>query len=75
MNDDKLFFGIDFDGTLCENDFPNIGEPNWVIINYVKKLKECGHYIGLWTCREGKILDEAVEIVTPRYLPRETCAA
>ena len=61
MNDDKLFYGIDFDGTLCENDFPNIGEPKQTIINYIKRLKECGHYIGLWTCREGKILDEAVE--------------
>ena len=59
--DDKFFYGIDFDGTLCENYFPNIGEPKQAIIDYVKKLKSSGHYIGLWTCREGKILDEAVE--------------
>lgn len=61
MNNDKLFFGIDFDDTLCENDYPSIGEPKQKIIDYVKRLKTNGHYIGLWTCREGKLLNEAVE--------------
>lgn len=59
-NENKLFFGIDFDGTLCENNFPQIGEPKDKIIRYVKRLKSMGHYIGLWTCREGEILDDAI---------------
>ena len=28
---------VDFDGTLCENKFPEIGEPNKPIIDYLKK--------------------------------------
>lgn len=56
-----MYYGIDFDGTLCENKYPSIGQPKQKIINFVKNLKLQGHYIGLWTCRVDKLLDEAVE--------------
>lgn len=32
------FVAVDFDGTLCTNAFPEIGEPNPVVIGYVRKL-------------------------------------
>lgn len=51
---------IDFDGTLCKYNFPNVGEPNWEIINKAKAEQESGAKLILWTCREGKLLDEAV---------------
>lgn len=44
---------VDFDGTLCENRWPEIGEPNWEVINYLKDQKKQGAKIILWTCREG----------------------
>lgn len=53
-------FAIDFDGTLCDNAWPEIGEPNIVMIEYVKALRQLGHKIILWTCREGDNLNEAV---------------
>lgn len=53
-------FAIDFDGTLCKDAFPNIGEPNQAMIDRVIQLKDQGHEIILWTCRTGKLLDEAV---------------
>ena len=28
---------VDFDGTLCENKWPDIGEPNVDLISYLKK--------------------------------------
>ena len=36
---------IDFDGTLCTNDYPDIGEPNWEIIAEAKM--EQAHGIGM----------------------------
>lgn len=54
-------YAIDFDGTLCENRYPDIGDPITDIIDYVKNLVEEGNKIILWTCRTGKMLDEAIE--------------
>lgn len=53
---------IDFDGTLfTENNYPEIGEPIQKNIDYVKYLKENGVELILYTNREGKILEDAVE--------------
>lgn len=54
-------YAIDFDGTLCENRYPYIGKPIEKNINYVKKLKEDGNKLILWTCREGDQLEAAVK--------------
>ncbi len=51
---------VDFDGTLCSNNWPEIGEPNWELINRLKAEKEKGTKIILWTCRTGKMLHDAV---------------
>lgn len=53
-------YAVDFDGTLCENVWPNIGDPRDNILYMVKRLKRDGNKIILWTCREGVLLDEAV---------------
>jgi hypothetical protein len=56
---------IDFDGTLVENNFPEIGLANVEIVEYVKYLKHTGHKVILWTCRcdtsERPYLSEAVK--------------
>ena len=53
--------GIDFDGTLFENSWPdNYSEPRMKIIEWALKKKQQGAYLILVTCREGKSLDEAV---------------
>ena len=53
-------YAIDFDGTLCKNAWPEIGEPNVAMIEYAKALRKIGHKIILWTCREGANLEMAV---------------
>ena len=55
---DKVL-AIDFDGTLCTHNYPYIGEPNTKLIERLKKEKEYGTKLILWTCREGKHLAEA----------------
>jgi len=53
---------IDFDGTLfTEDNFPEVGSPIWKNINIVKRMKQEGVQLILWTCREDKILEDAVE--------------
>lgn len=51
---------VDFDGTLCENKYPNIGAMNTYLIDLLKKRQKVGDKIILWTCRVGKKLQEAI---------------
>ncbi|WP_281513145.1 hypothetical protein [Bacteroides acidifaciens] len=51
---------IDFDGCLCSNAYPAIGEPNWDVIERAKKEQSSGAGLILWTCREGQPLEDAV---------------
>ena len=53
-------YAIDFDGTLCENAWPSIGESKLNVIVYCRNLKYDGHKLILWTCREGDMLLKAV---------------
>lgn len=60
MNKPKII-AVDFDRTLCiGNNWPNIGEPNRRVINYIRHSKHLGAKIILYTCREGKLLDDAI---------------
>ena len=52
---------VDFDGTLSFATWPKLGEPNTDLINLLKKWKEKGNKLILWTCREGELLDQAVD--------------
>lgn len=53
---------VDFDGTLCTNNWPDIGEPNWWLIDLLRDCREDGNCkLILWTCRTGDKLDKAVE--------------
>ena len=53
-------FAMDFDGTLCENAWPYIGEPHSDMIEWAKKLRKDGHRLILWTCRCGMALVDAI---------------
>lgn len=57
----KRAIAIDFDGCLCKNEFPDIGAPNWPVILDALREQPAGAELILWTCREGKLLDDAVE--------------
>lgn len=52
---------VDFDGTLCENKWPDIGEPNLFIIKYLITMQRTVNArIILWTCRTGEMLNKAI---------------
>jgi hypothetical protein len=56
-----MIYGIDFDGTIVEEIFPEIGEPIVRVVDFIRELQERGDKWILITMREGKYLDEAVE--------------
>lgn len=60
----KLFppiLAVDFDGTLVENEFPGIGQPDHVIAETVRAYQKMGWKIILWTCRTDDMLQAAVD--------------
>jgi hypothetical protein len=52
---------IDFDGCLCHNRWPEIGEPYIDVIEAAKAERASGTKLILWTCRCGELLEEAVD--------------
>lgn len=56
----QKIIAVDFDGTLCENKWPEIGEANEIMIMYLQGAKLSGCKLILWTCRCGKLLEDAV---------------
>jgi hydroxymethylpyrimidine pyrophosphatase-like HAD family hydrolase len=61
METRKRIIAVDFDGTIVEDDYPNIGTPNDYIIKKLKDFKKHGDILILWTCRVGDKLNEAVK--------------
>lgn len=56
-----LTIAIDFDGTIVENKYPEIGKPLLFAFETLKKLQDDGHNLILWTYRKGTRLEEAVK--------------
>ena len=51
---------IDFDGCLCTDAYPAIGEPNWAVIDRAKAEQQAGAGLILWTSREDQLLLDAI---------------
>jgi hydroxymethylpyrimidine pyrophosphatase-like HAD family hydrolase len=52
---------VDFDGTIVEHEYPEIGKEKLFAFRTLKELEKKGARLILWTFRAGKELDEAVE--------------
>lgn len=57
----SYIIAVDFDGTICENKYPAIGEPRRSTISYLKEKQKKGAKLILWTCRVDELLDSAVK--------------
>ncbi|MES2836008.1 MAG: hydrolase [Bacteroidota bacterium] len=56
-----LTIAVDFDGTIVEHKYPEIGDEMMFAFQTLKLLQQKGHKLILWTYREGEMLEEAVE--------------
>jgi hypothetical protein len=59
----SLVLAVDFDGTVVEDRYPEIGKPLPFAIDTLKRLHADGHRIVLWTFRHGRPLRNAVEFL------------
>ncbi len=69
MKKKNLIFAVDFDGTLVEHNFPNIGATKTDVLEFVRKLQAQGHKFILFTCRNGASLQEAINWCIDRGIP------
>lgn len=56
-----MIIAVDFDGTIVRHRYPKIGEELPFATETLRMLIREGHRLILWTVREGKLLDEAIE--------------
>lgn len=56
-----MTIAVDFDGTIVEHRYPEIGEEKPFAIETLKMLIKERHKLILWTVRTGDLLDEAIE--------------
>lgn len=56
-----MTIAVDFDGTIVEHRYPEIGKELPFATQTLRMLIEDRHKLILWSVREGKLLDEAVE--------------
>ena len=64
-----MLIAVDFDGTIVQHEYPKIGKEIPFAIDTLKRLQsDFQHLLVLWTVREGKELEEAVEYCRARGL-------
>ena len=63
-----MTIAVDFDGTIVEHRYPQIGRERPFAIDTLKMLAAAGHKLILWTAREGMLLENAVEYCRERGL-------
>ena len=61
-----MIIAVDFDGTIVEHRYPAIGKELPFATDTLKKLIADGHRLILWTVREGRLLEEAVQFCRER---------
>lgn len=67
--EEKLVLSIDFDGTICEHSFPEVGELKQDAAHYIRKLYDEGFTIIINTCRSGKYEGMAEDFLQDNFIP------
>lgn len=61
-----MVIAVDFDGTIVEHRYPEIGKEIPFATGTLRQLIADGHELILWTVREGDLLRDAVEYCRKR---------
>lgn len=65
----KKTVAIDFDGTIVEHMFPEIGAIKQNVVDKIKKWYAEGHTIIIWTCRTDQYAEEAKKFLDDNEIP------
>ena len=63
-----MTIAVDFDGTIVEYKYPEIGKEKPFAIQTLKQLQQDGNRLILWTSRENELLEEAIAFCHDRGL-------
>ncbi|MBR4524984.1 MAG: hypothetical protein IKP15_05505 [Bacteroidales bacterium] len=63
-----MIIAVDFDGTIVENKYPDVGKERPFAIQTLRTLQQEGNRLILFTSREGEELDAAVKYCHDRGL-------
>ena len=63
-----MIIAIDFDGTIVEHAYPDIGKPIPFAIETLLQIQKDGHKLILWTVRRGRLLQDAIDYCAQRGL-------
>lgn len=61
-----MIVAIDFDGTLVEHMYPQIGAEVEGAFHWLRRFQAAGVNLMLWTMRSGETLDDAVDYCAER---------
>ena len=56
-----MTIAVDFDGTIVEHEYPNIGREIPFATDTLKMLIKDQHKLILWSCREAQLLQDAID--------------
>lgn len=65
----KRTIAVDFDGTIVEHKFPEIGTIKGNVVDRIREWYEQGHTICIWTCRTEKYAEEAQQFLYDNNIP------
>jgi hypothetical protein len=63
-----MVIAVDFDGTIVEHKYPEIGKEKPFAIQTLRTLQREGNRVILFTSREGELLDDAIAFCHDRGL-------
>lgn len=65
----RLVLGVDFDGTIVEEAFPNIGAIKEQTVNLMYRAMAKGHLVIVWTARSGQAERDAYAFLKDNEIP------
>jgi len=67
---DYRFYAFDFDGTIVENKFPEIGAPIEATVLKMRELwQDLRKIVIVWTCRSGDYVNQAKDFMLKNNIP------
>lgn len=64
-----VYYAIDFDDTIAYSNFPRINKMVPHADRVIKRIKDNGGQIGIWTCRTGIYAEQAKEFLSSHNIP------
>lgn len=64
-----MIIAVDFDGTLCQSKYPELGAPMTGAVESMQRLAGEGHYLIIHSCRTGERLKDAINWLLEHRIP------